>query len=166
MNTLQTLEMALALVEANTYGGDDVNQLMDALRQQIALEKQQSDEPVAVILEDMKGGGYIEWLDDTYFVPGTKFYTRPQPTDEPLCEVHICDSCGYAYQDSPPSQCDCLGDEQYTKGYIYTRPQPKREWVGLTDEEVDIESAKEEEQAYGFIQGVIWAETKLKEKNT
>ena len=39
-------------------------------------------------------------------------------------------------------------------------------WVGLTDEEVDIESAKEEEQAYGFIQGVIWAETKLKEKNT
>ena len=55
-----------------------------ALRQQIALEKQQSDEPVAVILEDMKGGGYIEWLDDTYFVPGTLFYTRPQPADEPV----------------------------------------------------------------------------------
>ena len=94
MTTLQTLEMALAFVEHNTYGGDDVNQLMDALRQQIALEKQQSDEPVAVILEDMKGGGYIEWLDDTYFVSGTKFYTRPQKaawvglTDDEIWDVY------------------------------------------------------------------------------
>ena len=142
-----------------------------ALRTQIALEKQQpADEPVAWMHVQ---GDYEEpslfQLDGPSMDRGWDeypLYTRPQPADEPLCEVHICDSCGYAYQDSPPSQCDCLGDEQYTKGYIYTRPQPKREWVGLTDEEVDIESAKEEEQAYGFIQGVIWAETKLKEKNT
>jgi hypothetical protein len=40
-----------------------------------------------------------------------------------------------------------------------------REWAGLTDEEINVEAAKEE-QAYGFIQGVTWAEAKLKELNT
>ena len=40
----------------------------------------------------------------------------------------------------------------------------KREWVGLTEEELDAE-ANTEEQAYGFVQGAIWAEAKLKEKN-
>ena len=115
---------------------------------------QSADEPVAysVTWDDVHCGNFFfreqdakehkARLDTKY--PGehrkiVPLYTRPQPANEPLCEVHICDSCGYAYQDSPPSQCDCLGDEQYTKGYIYTRPQPKREWVGLTDEEVDIE---------------------------
>jgi hypothetical protein len=50
-----------------------------------------------------------------------------------------------------------------TQGYLSDRP--KREWVGLTDAEIDAEADKEE-QAYGFIQGVAWAEAKLKEKNT
>jgi hypothetical protein len=47
-----------------------------SLRQ--AIEQYEKRKPVAEIREDMKGGGYIEWLDDTYFVPGTKFYTQPQ----------------------------------------------------------------------------------------
>lgn len=43
--------------------------------------------------------------------------------------------------------------------------QPVQEaWVGLTDEEVMAEAAQEE-QAYGFIQGVRWADAKLREKN-
>jgi len=41
----------------------------------------------------------------------------------------------------------------------------KREWVGLTDEEIFVEAEKEE-QAHGFILGAMWAETKLREKNT
>jgi hypothetical protein len=41
----------------------------------------------------------------------------------------------------------------------------RRAWVKLTDEEIDAEADKEE-QAHGFIQGVAWAEAKLKEKNT
>jgi hypothetical protein len=41
--------------------------------------------------------------------------------------------------------------------------QPKREWVGLTDEERNrfINYADE-----NFAAGVLWAEAKLKEKNT
>ena len=46
----------------------------------------------------------------------------------------------------------------------YTKPSHKP-WVGLTDEEIDAEVGQEE-QAHGFIQGVTWAEAKLKEKNT
>jgi hypothetical protein len=47
---------------------------------------------------------------------------------------------------------------------LYTTPQ-QRTWTGLTSQETDIEAAKEE-QAHGFILGALWAEAKLKEKNT
>jgi hypothetical protein len=47
---------------------------------------------------------------------------------------------------------------------LYAAP-PSREWVGLMDEEIYVEAEKEE-QAHGFILGAMWAETKLKEKNT
>ena len=41
----------------------------------------------------------------------------------------------------------------------------KREWVGLTDEEIE-EAAESFTEYEGFIHGVVWAESKLKEKNT
>ncbi len=41
---------------------------------------------------------------------------------------------------------------------------PQRTWVGLTDEEIK-EGESKEEQGYGFIQGALWAEATLKEKN-
>jgi hypothetical protein len=41
----------------------------------------------------------------------------------------------------------------------------KSVWVGLTDEEIK-EGESKGEQGYGFIQGALWAEAKLKEKNT
>lgn len=37
-------------------------------------------------------------------------------------------------------------------------------WVGLTDAEINEEESKNE-LGHGFIQGALWAETKLKEKN-
>ena len=154
-------------------------QVFAALRTQIALEKQKpADEPVAysVVWDDVHCGNFFfreqdakehkARLDTKY--PGehrkiVPLYTRPQPADEPLCEVHICDSCGYAYQDSPPSQCDCLGDEQYTKGYIYTRPQPAAQWVGLTDDEIwDVYKKVDSMQYKEFSRAI---EAKLKSKN-
>ena len=47
---------------------------------------------------------------------------------------------------------------------LYTTPPTSKPWVGLTDEEMDTEADKKE-QGYGFIQGALWAEDKLKEKN-
>jgi len=43
--------------------------------------------------------------------------------------------------------------------------QPQRTWVGLTDEEIKQGESKEE-LGHGFIQGALWAEATLKEKNT
>jgi hypothetical protein len=39
------------------------------------------------------------------------------------------------------------------------------EWIGLTDEEIK-EGESKEELGHGFIQGALWAEATLKEKNT
>lgn len=41
----------------------------------------------------------------------------------------------------------------------------KKPWVGLTDEEIK-EGESKGELGYGFIQGALWAEATLKEKNT
>jgi hypothetical protein len=57
---------------------------------------------------------------------------------------------------------DCIASvvsQRYT-----TPPAAQRQWVGLTDEETDTE-ATQHEQSHGFIQGVQWANTKLKELN-
>jgi hypothetical protein len=43
--------------------------------------------------------------------------------------------------------------------------QPKREWVGLTHEEIDYQAKKDDHAVY-FALGALWAEAKLKEKNT
>jgi hypothetical protein len=47
---------------------------------------------------------------------------------------------------------------------FYTTPQPQREWVGLTDDEIDTEAFKDDHAAY-FALGAIWANKKLREKN-
>ena len=41
--------------------------------------------------------------------------------------------------------------------------QPKRTWVGLTDEDMYVVS---EEESCSFIAGAKWSEAILKEKNT
>jgi hypothetical protein len=71
-----------------------------------------------------------------------------------------------------------VAQQEYERGVIYgmqkqaqssvdkaVNAMSQRQWVGLTDEEIDAEADKEE-QAHGFIQGVAWADAKLKEKNT
>lgn len=50
-----------------------------------------------------------------------------------FCEVSICNSCGHVHQGDAPYQCDCLGTEQYTKGYVYTAPA---QIVDLSDSEI------------------------------
>ena len=48
---------------------------------------------------------------------------------------------------------------------LYTHPQPKREWVGLTYEQIHSQAKKDDHAVY-FALGALWAEAKLKEKNT
>ena len=48
---------------------------------------------------------------------------------------------------------------------LYINPQPKREWVGLPHEEIDYQAKKDDHGVY-FALGALWAEARLKEKNT
>ena len=58
-----------------------------------------------------------------------------------------------------------IADKQFKHAsLLYTTP-PQRTWVGLTDEEIKQGESKEE-LGHGFIQGALWAEAALKEKNT
>ena len=61
----------------------------------------------------------------------------------------------------------CVDGYRHPAAFIHTTP-PKREWVGLTDEEMDIAFTK----TFGamndwdsFADGCNWAEKMLKEKN-
>jgi len=48
-------------------------------------------------------------------------------------------------------------------------PQPQREWVGLTDDEIDqglLRSDYALQTAHAWRAGVVFAMTQLKEKNT
>jgi|DEB19_MinimDraft_3_1074340.scaffolds.fasta_scaffold00064_50 hypothetical protein len=49
---------------------------------------------------------------------------------------------------------------------LYTHPQPKREWVGLTDEEIEQGCKESWVTLQAWQSAVWWAEAKLKEKNT
>jgi hypothetical protein len=42
---------------------------------------------------------------------------------------------------------------------------PKRPWVGLTEDEIDYQAKKDDHGVY-FALGALWAEAKLKERNT
>ena len=130
--------------------GQAAKEAITSLRQ--AIEDAENQKPVAVILEDMKGGGYIEWLDDTYFVPGTKFYTQPQQAEkvEPVGS--------YDRENQDFSRVQRVGWEP-----IYTTPQ-QREFVGLTDEEI-FETHKQVDSMQYLTFGKA-IEAKLKEKNT
>ena len=70
--------------------------------------------------------------------------------------------CGYAIFKPSRDGSDGRTEEQVLREMKSVTKQ--REWQGLTDEEVNVEAVKEE-NPYEFIQGALWAEAKLKEKN-
>jgi hypothetical protein len=56
---------------------------------------------------------------------------------------------------------------QEGKDFTITTPQPKREWVGLTDEEIgDLKGGYQSGRIGSFVDLTQAIEAKLKEKNT
>ena len=56
--------------------------------------------------------------------------------------------------------------DEYTQP-LYTHPQPQREWVGLTDDEIDeVLGGDIQDEPNGLLDFVRAIEAKLKEKNT
>ena len=83
-----------------------------------------------------------------------------QPEPEPV-ECHTCKGLGRIYMGCGSwIHCDTCN----TTGKATT--PPKREWQGLTDEEIDEGQRQSWVDKQAFESAVWWAEAKLKEKNT
>ena len=115
---------------------------------------------------------------------------REALAEQPTCKQQLqveqtyCDDCGGVdhkcslahptQQQEPVAYLDeGLGAFYWAKEYkkdvgftpLYTSPQASKPWVGLTDEET-IAQANKEVFSEAFARGAIWAELKLKKKNT
>ena len=77
---------------------------------------------------------------------------------EPVAYVYLFDRAGRPLIAWDNAKGIKIGDKLYT-------PPPQREWVGLTDDEIDYQAKKDDHGAY-FALGALWAGAKLKEKNT
>jgi len=71
MTKEEALQMCLEYIETNAH---ERKYVRHAIKKALAAPVQ---EPVAEVAEDMKGGGYVKWLSEDFFVPGTKLYTTP-----------------------------------------------------------------------------------------
>jgi hypothetical protein len=68
-----------------------------------------------------------------------------------------------------PAQGGLLPTMQEGKDFTITHPQPQREWVGLTDEQIDqglCRTPYAMKTAEAWREGVRWAYHQIKEKNT
>jgi hypothetical protein len=91
------------------------------------------------------------------FIDALKFHTAMQePEPEPVAWMEI-----QNYLDEENLWCERKVLSEYDNGRnmpLYTTP-PQREWQGLTDEDIGMVSDE-------FLEGAIWADARLKEKNT
>jgi hypothetical protein len=80
-----------------------------------------------------------------------------QPEQEPVAWLTVKETCGLPKM---------VVSETQKKGWkpVYTSPPQRKEWQGLTDEEI-VENALQEVFSAAFGRGAKWAESKLKEKN-
>lgn len=85
-----------------------------------------------------------------------------QPEQEPVAWLHIpWDVARYLPMATTSSKREPVIYKESLP--LYTHPE-QREWVGITDAEIDSASQHYTENE-GFQHGAYWAEAKLKEKN-
>jgi len=144
--TIEAMKQALEALETCMYPQQKQIQAITSLRQ--AIEQAEKQEPVAWMdgyrniysLEEKAAG-----CEDAVIplVPAIQHWSDCAVHNEP------------AY---PKGDCDCGG---------YTIPQPQREWVGLTDEEIgDLKGGYQSGRIGSFVELTQAIEAKLKEKNT
>ena len=136
----EALKLALEFIEANTYGGDDVVQLMTAIREALAERPAQDEEQ----------SHYKQVIDGVREVFDAR--RKQQPTQEPV-----------AWKDRTYGN---LHHQDFGNSIpLYTSPPARKPWVGLTDEEwqeIDASLNGKRDLARIFV-GAI--EAKLREKN-
>jgi hypothetical protein len=77
-----------------------------------------------------------------------------------------CNGCGHAYEQMHPTSCDCNEAGGFDRVEYFTAPAAQRQWVGLTDEEIQTAWGSVMDGAVFTRKEVYKAiEAKLKEKN-
>ena len=131
-----------------------------------AIEQSEKQEPVATLIEHLAfTDGIIRFygVENMEQLPvGTEFYTTPQPQQaekqEPVATLWQHGETGRTRITMPGDITDC--DARWFKAAdLYTTHQPQREWVSLTDAEI-------EEFDYYARDLVMDIEKALKERNT
>lgn len=104
------------------------------------------------------------WFVQEKYIPvGTKLYAVSQPEPEPVAWMH--NFIDDVFTKNLPYDIARHSDK-WTP--LYTAP-PKKEWVGLTDEEImqgKLHSRYAILTLKAWSDGVAWCEANLKEKNT
>jgi hypothetical protein len=103
--------------------------------------------PVAPPQRTWVGGGDLE--------DSNAYLTPPQSTERPV----DCERCNRLEEQA----YDLVGKLRVAN--IKLSMQPQRTWVGLTDDEIKAMDARLTSNS-SFYAGALWAEAKLKEKNT
>ena len=156
--SIEAMKQALeALEELHRTGDTQVfdmcyaPKVIPALRQ--AIEQTEKQEPVATVVSENKPVT-MSWWHEPALPVGTKLYTTPQPQQK---FESTCSETLRAQGKPHPRTCKKCG-----RGPCVGKPQ--REWVGLTDEEIQFIYA---DSGYNEIEMFASAiEAKLKEKNT
>ena len=132
---------------------------------------QSAQEPMATVMatvtsETGNPDVTMSWWHEPALPVGTKLYTAsPQPAQEPV-------AWGVFEGNNLHDMLFTQEEAQELAGYkgshaevrpLYTTP-PKREWVGLTPEEINAVNAGFTSSS-SFHAGALWAQAKLKEKN-
>ena len=144
----EALKMALEALEFDGFTPEDQTHLAHTTKAITAIKEALAQpEPAGMLHIDRLG----KWLD-------ASLKEREQPEQEPVAWMNKHGACISAVFKKVEETAG-----EYTVP-LYTTP-PKREWVGLTDEEIE-QGCKESwvtEQAWQSA--VWWAEAKLKVKN-
>jgi hypothetical protein len=191
--TKKLLAQALEFLEDNQHLVADnerhayvmeYNSFIEQLKEALAKQEQRSDseqlgEPVAWMKEQWSPdcGPYVDiyrddemgWRDRKEWTP---LYAAPQSKQEPVGFIRVSEN---KHPYATLQKCYDTNGNVFKGGEpLYTTPQQRtaaegedtrRAWVGLTYEEIDYQAKKDDHAVY-FALGALWAEAKLKEKNT
>jgi hypothetical protein len=148
--------------------------LRQAIEQAEKQEHENEDEDSVGVFVEFTDGILREVIDDS---AGVSSYTAPQPQQEPVAIECTCKASempfGRCCKTQPVGKFAKFTDgiwREVTDGAagmpLYTTPQPQREWIGLTDEELkplcDVNHIMLGAYVVDFIRAI---EAKLKEKN-
>ena len=177
----EIMQMALKALEVLTDNYDDnaVGIEIDAIIALRARLTQPEKEPVAVGIvcatllppKDGDHGRYFSWLINPKDIPiGARLYTAP-PQRKPLTDeeklIDLLEAARETFKKSP-SGSECSQNAAYVHSVLETM-LIKREWQGLTDEEISaISKSIPGETDLGAAKRLFAREieAKLKEKNT